>query len=65
MLHVDFSGNNFTQEDSLVIGEALYGNKKIYGFHFGGNYGYIDSKGFYQPEERDLTSLHTIMTTHI
>lgn len=46
LLHVDFSGNNFTKDDSSIIAEGLSSNKKIYGVHFSGNYGYVDSKGF-------------------
>lgn len=46
LVHVDFSGNNFGEEESKIIADKLQGNKKIYGFHFSGNYGYIDSKGF-------------------
>ena len=46
LIHVDLSDNNFNQEESTIIAEKLHANKKIYGFHFNGNYGYIDSKGF-------------------
>lgn len=49
LVHVDFSGNNFNEEESKFIGEKLHKNKKIYGFHFHGNFGYIDSKGFLKP----------------
>jgi hypothetical protein len=46
LIHLDLSGNKFNEEESKVISEKLQGNKKIYGFHFCGNFGYIDSKGF-------------------
>ena len=36
-------------------------NKTIYGFHFKGNCGYIDSKGFLILKEKDLTSLHSLV----
>ena len=65
LLHADFSENNFSEEESKTIGEGLEKNKKIYGFHFSGNYGYIDSKGFLKVEQRDMTSLHSIMTQKI
>ena len=65
LLHVDFSENNFNLEESKLIGEALEKNKKIYGFHFSGNCGYIDSKGFLKFEEKDLTSLHSIVYKNI
>lgn len=29
-----------------MISESLNINKSIYGFHFYGNYGYVDNKGF-------------------
>ena len=65
LLHVDLSENNFNLEESKTISEALEKNKKIYGFHFSGNYGYVDSKGFLQLEEKDLTSLHSIISKNI
>lgn len=40
-------------------------NKKIYGFHFNGNYGYIDTKGFLKLENREITSLHSIVHKNI
>lgn len=46
LIHVDVSDNNFNEEESTIISEKLHSNKKIYGFHFSGNYGYVDSKGF-------------------
>ena len=65
LIHVDFSSNSFTEEESKVIGEGLLQNHKIYGFHFGGNSGYIDAKGFLKSEERESTSLHSILSTKI
>ena len=46
LLHVDLSFNNFTLSESKEIGEALKKNRSIYGFHFLGNCGYVDYKGF-------------------
>lgn len=65
LIHVDLSENNFSLDESRIIGEALEKNKKIYGFHFAGNHGYIDSKGFLKLEEKDLTSLHSIVVKNI
>ena len=48
LVHVDLSSNGFNEEESKIIGEGLDSNHKIYGFHFGGNHGFIDSQGFYQ-----------------
>jgi len=33
------------------VAEGLTKNKTIYGFHFAGNSGYVDSKGFLIPAE--------------
>lgn len=65
LLHVDFSDNNFNEEESAIISEKLHGNKNIYGFHFNGNYGYIDSKGFLKVEKKNITSLHSIVQKNI
>lgn len=63
MIHLDLSNNHFGLEDSLEIATALVKNKTIYGFHFSGNTGYVDSRGFLiinsNQEEEDLTAMHT------
>jgi translation initiation factor 6 (eIF-6) len=46
LLHVDFSNNLFDNEESNIIAEGLNKNHTIYGFHFKGNYGYVDNRGF-------------------
>ena len=46
LIHVDFSLNFFKEEESAIIADGLTANKNIYGIHFRGNYGYINSKGF-------------------
>lgn len=46
----------------MEISKALEKNKTIYGFHFSGNYGYVDSRGFLIIDESDgsdLTAMHT------
>lgn len=65
LLHVDLSSNNFSEEASKIIAEGLEPNKKIYGFHFDGNHGYVDSRGFLIVEEKELTSLHSLVETKI
>ena len=45
-MHLDLSYNNFTIEESKFIQASLNNNHSIFGFHFEGNYGYIDNKGF-------------------
>ena len=44
ILHLDISNNSFTLEQSLEISTLLNLNKTIVGFHFEGNYGYVDSR---------------------
>lgn len=45
LLHVSLCNNGFSLEESQKIAEGLNQNKTIYGFHFSGNYGYIDYLG--------------------
>ncbi|KAL4466565.1 hypothetical protein ABPG72_010616 [Tetrahymena utriculariae] len=61
MRHLDISNNYFNIESSLKISEALVKNKTIYGFHYSGNAGYIDSRGFLivnENQQQDLTGIH-------
>ena len=44
ILHLDISNNSFTLEQSLEISTLLNLNKTILGFHFEGNYGYVDCR---------------------
>lgn len=44
--HLDLGTNYFNETDSRIISEALNKNRTIYGFHFEGNVGYVDSRGF-------------------
>lgn len=46
LIHLDLSNNYIGKEDSKIIAEALTQNHTLYGFHFQGNTGYVDSKGF-------------------
>ena len=46
IIHLDLSNNNFSLDESKKISEGLKTNNSIYGFHFEGNYGYIDNRGF-------------------
>lgn len=61
MRHLDLSNNYFETESSLKIAEALKKNKSIYGFHYSGNAGYVDSRGFLMVDPSnsdDLTGIH-------
>lgn len=59
LIHVDLSSNNFGYDDTVAISQSLEINKTIYGFHFAGNSGYVDSRQFLVPEKNneDISSL--------
>ncbi len=42
IVHLDLSNNNFNLKECIEISIALENNKTIYGFHFQGNFGYVD-----------------------
>ena len=46
IMHLDLSCNSFNLNESKQIADTLNNNHTIYGFHFRGNYGYVDHKGF-------------------
>lgn len=46
LLHIDLSYNNFNKSHGEVIIQGLHENHTLYGFHYMGNYGYIDPQGF-------------------
>ncbi|KAL4510557.1 hypothetical protein ABPG72_004711 [Tetrahymena utriculariae] len=59
--HLDLSSNFFSYEDSIAISKSLESNKTIYGFHFEGNYGFVESRGFLIVQENQqqlLAGLH-------
>lgn len=45
-MHLDLSYNHFNLLESKLIQAAIKDNKSLVGFHFGGNYGYVDIQGF-------------------
>jgi len=62
MVHLDLSNNYFTFEESRLISHGLENNHTIYGFHFIGNYGYVDSKGFLivpEKAQKELSGMHS------
>ena len=46
LIHVDLSHNHIQMDDVEIIAEGLKINHSILGFHFAGNAGYVDMKGF-------------------
>lgn len=43
---MDLSVNNFGLNDCKLIRDVLKTNRTLYGFHFQGNHGHIDGRGF-------------------
>ena len=60
LVHLDFSSNKFRFEECIDIRDGLKDNYTIFGFHFQGNYGYVDSEGFLVVDEmvKDFSSEH-------
>jgi hypothetical protein len=60
VVHFDLCSNKFRFEECKLIQEGLEKNHAIYGFHFEGNYGYVDSEGFLILKEavKDFSSVH-------
>ena len=50
LMHLDLSCNLFNYEDSVILASKLEKNKTIFGIHFSGNNGFVDSLGFIVPE---------------
>lgn len=48
LVHLDLSFNNFHLEESKTIQTAISENHNLFGFHFRGNFGFMDSKGYLQ-----------------
>lgn len=46
IIHFSLGNNGFSFDESKRISEALNKNTTIYGFHFAGNYGYVDHLGY-------------------
>lgn len=61
LFHFDLSSNHFWLEESQEIAEGLESNHSVYGFHFEGNYGYVDSEGFLQLDgaTKEIKDYHT------
>jgi len=51
LIHLDLSFNNFSLKESMIIKEGVEANHQLYGFHFEGNYGYLDWRGFLKISE--------------
>ena len=48
-MHLDISQNRFNSVDSQIIADGLSKNNSLYGIHFIGNKGSVDSNGFINP----------------
>lgn len=51
LIHFDLSFNRISYKITCNIAEGLKKNKTIIGFHYTGNSGYVDTKGFLIPIE--------------
>ena len=61
LMHFDLSNNYFTIEESKMIAAGLENNHTLFGFHFVGNYGYVDAKGFLivpPGASKDISEMH-------
>ena len=61
LLHMDLSNNHFSFAQSELISRALTQNHYIYGLHFSGNRGYVDSQQYLKVTDdnyRDNLSCH-------
>lgn len=45
LVHLDLSYNDYNFAQSKIVQKSLENNHSIFGFHFQGNYGFVDSKG--------------------
>lgn len=57
LVHLDLSFNSIGEAETKIIAEALNSNHKLYGFHYGGNFGYVDPKGFLIPSHDYLSPI--------
>lgn len=64
LLHLDISHNNIKSEEINTIAKSLELNHSLWGLHIFGNEGYIDSKAFLHPGQRDKREMN-IATEHL
>lgn len=57
LLHLDLSCNKFSLDECKKIAESLKTNQSIYGFHFQGNFGSVDTLGFLNISENEKEDL--------
>ena len=46
LLHLDLSFNKISLEDTKLISEGIHFNNTLFGYHYAGNCGIVDSLGF-------------------
>lgn len=64
VLHLDLSKNHFSFNDCQKIAEGLEENHSIYGFHFLGNFGYVDCYGFLCLDDKLDDNFREIHVSH-
>ena len=60
LVHLDLCSNKFRLEECQDISQGMISNNSIFGMHFEGNFGYIDSEGFLVLDDavKDISSEH-------
>jgi hypothetical protein len=55
LVHCDFSYNNISFETTKKAAEGLDNNHSVYGLHWNGNQGYVDTDGYLIPSKTSLS----------
>lgn len=61
VVHLDLSFNEIKQNDTAILGHYLVDNHTIFGIHFKGNEGEVDSLGFLHPTDPHKVNLMQFM----
>lgn len=65
ILHLDLSNNAFNTKQSDHIAKALKKNHSIFGFHFTGNKGYVNSEDYLIVDENDDLGMVDVFSSHV
>ena len=55
LAHCDFSYNNISYETTAKAAEGLNGNHSVFGLHWNGNQGFVDTDGYLIPSKTSLS----------
>ena len=59
LMHLDISNNQFTDPQAERIAHALRKNNTIYGFHFTGNKGYVDTESYLVVDDKSFQDTYS------